>query len=452
MDTESRILVIHEIKESRALLRKALESQSYQVLEAQSVKDAESVLAQESVDVVITSVTLPNGAGVKFVNHVRSSRPKIPIVLVTNRRRMEAIMECSEIGGDGFIPHPLNEKNIINTVKSTLASKEKRVAYGDKQGSYANTRCFAGYNLKGVLGKGSMGIVYLAEKIDAHPDKKPYALKVLQKPVGRDEDQKREILERFLREAEAASNLRHPNIVRILDFGLAEEEHVPYIVMDFIPGRSLRRFIGASGLNYIQKAMIIRQVAHALTAIHGHGVCHRDIKPENIIMDQRLNVKVTDFGVARLPNSDLTQVVKILGTPAYMAPEAFSSARVDHRADIFSLGIVAYELLLGKKPFYAKSIGGYRRTISNDRPTEPKKLDTTFPPELQCILAKSLKKKPEARFSSATDIVVALDGFLDWASNKVDTTVVDLIEYFDTQDHPIDPTVKAYDEGSKDWS
>ena len=451
MKAQSRILVVHESKESRGLLRNALELQSYQVVDGYTGKDAEKILAQESVDLIITSLTLPKDSSVKFVNNVRSFKSKIPIILITNKRRVEAIKECSEIGGDGFISYPLNEETIINTAKSILGPSEKRLAYGDKQGIYANKRCLAGYNLKGVLGKGSMGIVYLAEKIDGDSEK-PYAVKVLQKPVGRDEDQKREILERFLREADAASNLIHPNIVRILDFGLAEEEHLPYIVMDFIPGRSLRRFIGESGLNYIQKAMIIRQVAYALTAIHAHGVCHRDIKPENIIMDQRLNVKVTDFGVARLPNSDLTQVVKILGTPAYMAPEAFLSARVDHRADMFSLGVVAYELLLGKKPFYSKTISGYKRVILNDRPIEPKKLDDTFPLELQCILAKSLKKRPEARFKSATDIVVALDGFLDWASNKVDTTVVDLVEYFDTQDHPIDPDVKAYDEGKMDWS
>ena len=449
MNFSHQILLVHELVESGHRLKEILAPHSYRIFESCNVEEAESILAKESINLVITSLDLPARSGFMLVEKIKSMSPKIPVIIITKKRRIAAFLECSEIGGDGVITIPFNAENIANTVKNTLELANRQSKFEDKN-KILPTRYLAGYTLKGVLGKGSMGIVYLAEKVNSGTVK-PYALKVLQEPAERTEEQKRELLERFLREAEAASCLRHPNIVKIIDFGIAEEELTPYIVMDFIPGRSLNYFIGKSGLNTMQKAMIIRQVAYALETIHSHNICHRDIKPENIIMDENLTAKVTDFGVARVPNSDLTQVVKILGTPAYMAPEAFVSARVGLKADIFSLGVVAYELFLGIKPFYSESINGYRRKIRNERPQEPKKIDPMFPPELQCILAKSLKKKPNERFSSATDFIKALDQFLESVSSKVDTTVVDLLEYFDNSDHSISAEFQAYEKTELDW-
>ena len=450
MSFSRRILIVHESAKSRDLLKSALRDSTDAVFEAANVAKAESILNNDPVDLVISSLSLPQRSSIALVKKVKSITPKIPIIVITKKRRVAAFLECSKVGGDGVISYPFNKENIANTLKNTLALVENHATGVGQHPFRPASRYLAGYELKGVLGKGSMGIVYLVEKANSRTAK-PYAMKVLQKPVGRSEDQKRELLERFLREAEAASVLRHPNIVRIIDFGIAEEQMKPYIVMDFIPGRSLKHFIGKSGLSHIQKAMIVRQVAHALKAIHSHNICHRDIKPENIIMDEKLNVKVTDFGVARLPNSDLTQIVKILGTPSYMAPEAFISARVDYKADIYSLGVVAYELFLGKKPFYSESINGYRQKILNERPMEPRKIDSGFPRELQCILAKSLKKDPDARFNSVADIVFALDQFLDFAANKVSTTAVDLVEYFENVCERLDPKIKAYEETKLDW-
>ena len=446
----TRILITHESKESIEILTNILTRFKYQLFESRNICEAKRVLEAQSIDLVITSLNLPKRSSSKLIHTVNSIQPKIPIIIATEKRRLEAIRECSRVGGDGFITYPLKAKNIAITIKRTLELADKKFARKNAPSKRETDRYLAGYNLKGVLGKGSMGIVYLAEKANSGAVK-PYALKVLQKSIGRrTEEHKRELLERFLREAEAASKLRHPNIVRIIDFGIEEELLIPYIVMDFIPGRSLRHFIGNSSLSHVQRATIVRQVADALTAIHSHHICHRDIKPENIIMDAELNVKLTDFGVARLPNSDLTQVIKIIGTPSYMAPEAFSCARVDYKADIFSLGVVAYELFLGKKPFYSNTITGYRRKIPNERPIEPRKIDKTFPAELQCILAKLLKKDPDARFDSAAAIVSSLNKFLDCTANKAATTSVDLVEYFENS-QPLAKHHLERDERGEDW-
>ena len=285
---------------------------------------------------------------------------------------------------------------------------------------------FAGYELKEVLGKGAMGAVYLAHKIERGVTKE-YALKVLHPVTNQNESQIREVLERFLREAETASTLTHPNILQILDYGLAEDQLQPYIVMELVKGQSLRDYMtGEININFLQKLKLIRQVAEALYVIHSHKIYHRDVKPENIMIGTELNVKVTDFGFVRLPNSELTQTLKVVGTPFYMAPEAYTSSRVDERADIFSLGVVAYELLLDRKPFMANSFPHLRKAIQTERPLGPKKIDPSFPIELQDMLACALKKDPQARYGSAREIVLQLDDYLLRISKPPETTIVNI--------------------------
>ena len=149
-------------------------------------------------------------------------------------------------------------------------------------------------------------------------------------------------LKRFMNEAKAVSAVMHPNIVSIVEYGVCESEKIPFIAMEYARGKSLKEYIiDEDEFTTVQKALILRQIADALSAIHERKICHRDIKPANIMVDQALTVKLTDFGIAHLPDSDLTMTANIIGTPTYMSPEAFISAKVDERSDIFSLGIVA---------------------------------------------------------------------------------------------------------------
>jgi len=223
-------------------------------------------------------------------------------------------------------------------------------------------------------------------------------------------------------------SLKHPNIVEIFECGLSEEEEPqPYIVMELIEGDSLRKYInGTYVINLLDKVKIVRQVAEALHTIHSGNIFHRDVKPENIMVGDDLNVKVTDFGFARLPNSELTQTLKVVGTPFYMAPESYASSKVDAKADIFSMGVVAYELFLGQKPFTANSFSELRTLIQTARPIGPKKIDPSFPTELQTFMAKSLKKNQNSRYNSVVEVISELDEYLAKISRPPETTIIDI--------------------------
>ena len=180
--------------------------------------------------------------------------------------------------------------------------------------------------------------------------------------------------------------------------------------MEFVPGMTLNYYMRSSSFNIDQIILIIRQIAEALSVIHEYGVLHRDVKPSNILLMDDMTLRLTDFGIARIDDSKLTITKEILGSPAYMAPEAFeNSIRSDARTDIFSLGVIAYELFTGVKPFHGETIGEIMNAIKFQKPIEPLKINTTMPPGFQDILAKMLAKKPSERFSSAAQILKALD-------------------------------------------
>jgi serine/threonine protein kinase len=208
-------------------------------------------------------------------------------------------------------------------------------------------RLFPNYQVVDVLGRGGMGAVYKA--IQKALDR-VVAIKLLPLEISIDRD----FADRFVREARTMAKLNHPNIVSVFDFGTTTEGHL-YFVMEFVEGTTLHHLIKSTGLKPVQALELIVNVCEALQYAHGEGVVHRDIKPANVLVDTKGRVKVADFGLARVdaPTSEQwgqTMTGMVLGTPDYMAPEQKSGSRVDHRADIYSLGVMLYEMLCGQVP------------------------------------------------------------------------------------------------------
>ncbi|MBW2096856.1 MAG: serine/threonine protein kinase, partial [Deltaproteobacteria bacterium] len=200
------------------------------------------------------------------------------------------------------------------------------------------------YIIQEEIGKGGMGIVYRA--YDPEIDRK-LALKVLRADMAEDE----EIVQRFLREAKAAGRLAHPNIVTVYDVG--EDGGMPFIAMEFLSGISLEEMIKQGPLPLRDALRFSGQIAHALHYAHREGVVHRDIKPSNIIVGGDGQVKITDFGIARvqdISSSEQTRTGQILGTPTYMSPEQVQGKKVNGSADLFSLGVILYEMISGERP------------------------------------------------------------------------------------------------------
>lgn len=262
------------------------------------------------------------------------------------------------------------------------------------------------YQLLEEVGRGSMGVVYKAH--DPQIDRR-VALKILRRDNTADES----FVQRFVKEARTIGRLSHPNIVTVYDSG--QDHGDPYIAMEFIEGVPLSELIRESGLELERVIEIGIQAAEALDYAHSKGVIHRDIKPSNIIVQPHGQIKITDFGIARLEGSSdllLTQAGEIIGTPAYMSPEQARGGSVDQSTDIFSLGIVLYELAVGRRPFKGdgKSILSVIDEIVRQEPQEPAGVSDLIPQELSMIIMKCLRKARAERFRAGKELAEALKG------------------------------------------
>jgi serine/threonine-protein kinase len=261
------------------------------------------------------------------------------------------------------------------------------------------------YELKGSLGGGAMGVVYLAR--DPIIDRQ-VALKTLRLDI--DADMASEFRERFLREARAAGRLSHPGIVTIHDVGEDQRTGLFYIAMEYIHGYDLMRLLSASHrFRFSEVASIIRDTALALDYAHSMGVVHRDIKPANIILTRDGTVKIMDFGVARLESSNLTVEGQFIGTPNFMSPEQITGAKVDGRSDIFSLGVVLFLLLTGKRPFTADTMHGVTLKIVQETCPIPSTIVQGLPAGFNPVVLKCMDKVPEKRFQSGRELATVLE-------------------------------------------
>jgi len=282
------------------------------------------------------------------------------------------------------------------------------------------------YHLLRRLGRGGMSEVYLAEQGSL---RRKVAFKILKTSLALDE----KYVLRFHNEAKAAAALVHANIVQTHEVGCIDGAH--FIVQEYVPGRNLRQVVSRNGaLDAAMTVTILRQVAAALHKAGKQGVIHRDIKPENIMLSPGGEVKVTDFGLARIAGGsvDLTQVGMTMGTPLYMSPEQVENKSLDHRSDIYSLGVTAFHMLAGRPPFEGDTALAVALQHLRTEPERLENLRDDVPPGLCRVVHRMLAKKPEERFDSAADLTKELralnlpgleDGWpeelLDWSSSEM---------------------------------
>ena len=260
------------------------------------------------------------------------------------------------------------------------------------------------YEVLEELGCGAMGMVYRAK--DPVMDRIVAIKTILSAALAGERAE--EFRERFYREARAAGALAHPGIVPVFDVG--EHDGVPFLVMEFVTGRTLAEAIKKGERPTLERVFEIGQkVAEALSYAHQHGVVHRDVKPANILLTSRQvygieRPKITDFGVAKMAEGQTTMTGQLLGTPAYMPPEQFTGAPIDGRADIFSLGVVLYWMATGEQPFPGESMTAVSYKVVHTDPVPPRKLNPSVSTKLDSIILKCLAKNPGDRYQSGDDL------------------------------------------------
>ena len=257
------------------------------------------------------------------------------------------------------------------------------------------------YEISGELGRGAMGVVYRA--VDPVIGR-TVAVKTLQLSEEGTGLTRAELLARFQTEARAAGNLTHPNIVVVFDAG--EEEGLFFITMELVEGKSLQNLLDSGQMFPLPRVLrIMEQTCSALQFAHDRNIVHRDIKPANLMLTPDDTLKVTDFGTAKiLQFGTVHQTAHVMGTPSYMSPEQIKGKVVDGRSDIFSLGVVLYEMVTGEKPFPGQNITTVIYKIVNEEPTAPRDIDSSIHPGLNAIVMKSLAKEPAARYQSCREL------------------------------------------------
>ena len=261
------------------------------------------------------------------------------------------------------------------------------------------------YEIISEIGQGAMGVVYRA--LDPLLER-TVAIKTISLDLSKDEFE--EFEQRFYREARSAGRLNHPNIVTIHDVG--NTENVAYMAMEFLEGVELRDIMDAGTLLDLDRIVeIVSQVADGLAFAHEHGVVHRDIKPSNIMILKNGVAKITDFGIALIPSSSRTMAGMVLGSPKYMSPEQVVGQDVDRRSDIFSLGVLLYEMLTSKPPFRGENISAIMYRILNEMPMAPATLKPELPEAFDYIVAKALAKHPDDRYQSADEMAEDLRNY-----------------------------------------
>jgi len=314
-------------------------------------------------------------------------------------RAMDVYNYLSGLGGYRDIEERIARLNLAD--ESAITGHYERISGKASDSGEKKVRNHVGrYEIIEVLGKGSMGLVYKAQDPKIN---RLVAIKTMRFSDEFEEDLIQEIKERFFREAEIAGQLSHPSIVTIHDVG--EDGDLTYMAMEFLEGQDLDKFINKGHLLPFRRVLdIIAKTAEALDYAHKKNVIHRDIKPANVMLLKNGNIKVTDFGIAKAISSSRTKTGVILGTPNYMSPEQIMGQKVDSRSDIFSLGVLFYQLITGELPFHGENLSALLYQITQIKHPSPRSHNQKIPAVCEQILDKALAKNPDKRFRSAGEM------------------------------------------------
>jgi CheY-like chemotaxis protein len=362
--------------------------------------EARDRVATQEYDVILSDVNMPGMTGPELLGECRRRWPYTEVILITGEPHLAAAVQCMKEGAFDYLSKPVDSLVLRAKVSSAVESARGRRQTTE---SVATTPAVPpGIRVVRSLGSGAMGIVLLVEK-----DGQAFAMKVLRTDLN--EEGRSGAHRRFYREASILSGINHPGIVRVFDWGSTPAAQ-PFILMEYVAGRTLGALAAEGGLSLPRKLDLLRQVACALQFIHRRGIIHRDVKPSNVLVTADQTAKLTDFGVARFTSmrSSLTQVGSVVGSPAYMAPETFSGAEPDRLADVFSLGVLSYELLTGVSPFRGENLQQLVHSLTQDTPAPIETLAPELPAAVRSVVMRMIAKVPAERCQWVDEFLAAV--------------------------------------------
>ncbi len=385
---------------SRILTRMLVEA-GYSVDAVLRGDEARDRLATQEYDVILSDINMPGMKGPELLKECRRRWPYAEVILITGEPELASAVQCMKDGAFDYLSKPAEPEVLLGKVASAVASS---VAKREMTGSTALTPPVPpGIQTVRCLGSGAMGIVLLVEK-----EGQQFAMKILR--TDQPHEDSGAAHRRFYREAAILSGIDHPGIVRVFDWGTTPTAQ-PFILMEYVEGSTLERLALDHCLTTAQKLDLLRQVTGALQFIHRRAIIHRDIKPGNVLVTADLKAKLTDFGIARFTSlrSSLTLPGIIIGSPAYMAPETFADAEPDRVSDIFSLGVLSYELLTGNSPFRRGNLQQLVHSLTYDTPIPVSTLAPDLPGAVQDLVMRMIAKVPAERCQWVDEFLAALE-------------------------------------------
>lgn len=405
------ILVVDDNANNRDLIRRRLERAGYGVITAEDGATALDLIGRESIALIILDIMMPGLSGIDVLRAVRRrfTNLEMPVIMATAKDQSEDIVQALDMGANDYVTKPLDFPVVLARVQSHLRAREaaansrqeQRLRFGDLRPGLVLAEK---YRLEEEIGAGNFGVVYRATHLAFE---QPVALKILQTAV---DDIEPEDLQRFQQEGSSTFRLKHPNAVLVLDFAVAHG--LAFLVMEMLDGESLDQLMKREGRQEVARSVeIITAVCDVLAEAHAIGIIHRDVKPANIFLHRTPRgevVKVLDFGIAKLVGDaamgkNLTLDEGILGTPAYMAPERLSGRTYDGRSDVYSVGIMLYQMLAATLPFQVKSNEALAVAMQHLTGT-PERLSTHLPEapiQFEAAVMSTLRRDPGERPTAA---------------------------------------------------
>jgi CheY-like chemotaxis protein len=412
------LLIVDDEELNRQMLALRLQRRGYNIALAQNGYQALEIIAQQQPDLVLLDIMMPGLNGMDVLKEVRKthSMTELPIIMTTALDQSQDVVDALELGANDYVTKPIDFAIVLARIQSHLQVKRLARPTTDHTPTPASLALppevgpglllDARYRLEELLGSGGSGRVYRATHLNLGHQ---VAIKVLRTHGGTTPEQRA----RFQREGVAACRIRHPNAVAVLDFAVTETG-ITYLVMELLEGHTLADELRERGRLTPSRCMeVLLPICDVLTDAHAEGIIHRDLKPANIFLQNTRygeNVKVVDFGIAKLMNDEsenidnpLTLVGHVLGTPAYMAPERLLRRPYDGRADVYSLGVMLWQMLGGRLPFTTPDNDPLKIALMqiNESPPPLREINPGVSTGVETVIVSALAKNPDARPTAA---------------------------------------------------